>query len=108
MWDDIVKDTMTKSTLTRTVPKRMKATDLIDFLIEEAHHHVINVERTKNSDHALAANMRKAKGKSKARKAKDKPKSNESDEVCENCKKAGHKISDCWSKGGGKEGQGPG
>ena len=27
--------------------------------------------------------------------------------VCHNCGKPGHYIRDCWSKGGGKEGQGP-
>ncbi|KZT51067.1 hypothetical protein CALCODRAFT_405442, partial [Calocera cornea HHB12733] len=27
--------------------------------------------------------------------------------VCDNCKKPGHSRADCWSKGGGKEGQGP-
>jgi hypothetical protein len=27
--------------------------------------------------------------------------------VCHNCKKKGHYKSDCWAKGGGKEGQGP-
>ena len=26
---------------------------------------------------------------------------------CFNCHKKGHKKSDCWAKGGGKEGQGP-
>ena len=30
-----------------------------------------------------------------------------SDVVCHNCKKKGHKKADCWAKGGGKEGQGP-
>jgi hypothetical protein len=27
--------------------------------------------------------------------------------TCSNCKRPGHAIGDCWSKGGGKEGQGP-
>ena len=27
--------------------------------------------------------------------------------TCKNCKNAGHTKTDCWSKGGGKEGQGP-
>ena len=30
-----------------------------------------------------------------------------SDKECYNCKKKGHISRDCWSKGGGKEGQGP-
>jgi len=29
------------------------------------------------------------------------------DVKCFNCKKRGHVITDCWAKGGGKEGQGP-
>ena len=96
------------STLTGTVPKRMKPTDLIEFLIEEAHHRVINAERFKNSDHALAANAKNGKGKSKTRKGDDKPTGDGSEIICHNCKKPGHKIADCWSKGGGKEGQRPG
>ena len=34
--------------------------------------------------------------------------SSDSDKECYNCKKKGHVAKDCWSKGGGKEGQGPG
>ena len=41
------------STLTGSTPKRMKASDLIDFLMEEAHHRIINNERSKNSNQAL-------------------------------------------------------
>ena len=83
----------------------MKPTDLIEFLIEEAHHCVINMERFKNYDHALAANTKNSKGKSKTRKGDDKPTGDSSKIICHNCKKPGHKIADCWSKGGRKEGQ---
>ena len=31
----------------------------------------------------------------------------DSNVVCHNCKKKGHKKADSWAKGGGKEGQGP-
>ena len=34
--------------------------------------------------------------------------SSSSNKECYNCKKKGHLSKDCWSKGGGKEGQGPG
>ena len=39
-------------------------------------------------------------------KGKDKQGANK-DKECYNCKKKGHISSDCWAKGGGKEGQGP-
>ena len=87
----------------------MKATDMIDFFIEEAQHHVINDERSKNSDHALLANGRKGgKSKTNPKRSGGKDKGNDSEIICYNCKKPGHKRSECWSKGGGKEGQGPG
>jgi len=80
----------------------MKADDLIAFIIEEAQHRVINDERTKTAESALAARAKKT-GKPKGKK-KD---NSQSDVVCENCDKPGHSKPDCWSKGGGKEGQGP-
>jgi hypothetical protein len=45
-------------------------------------------------------------------KKTSKPKGNkknkpQSDVTCENCDRPGHSKPDCWSKGGGKEGQGP-
>ena len=97
------------SSLTSTSTQRMKASDLIDFLIEEASHRIINHERAKNSDHALMASGKKGgKGKSKRKKDGDKGKTDESEIICYNCKKPGHKKFECWAKGGGKEGQGPG
>jgi hypothetical protein len=85
--------------------QQMKPDELIAFLIEEGQHRVINDERTKNAETALAMHGKKGgkKGSGKGNKSeKDK-----SDETCGNCGKAGHKTPDCWSKGGGKEGQGP-
>jgi GAG-pre-integrase domain len=80
----------------------MKADDLITFIIEEAQHRVINKDRMKSAESALAACTKKA---SKPRqKKKDKQKS---DITCENCDRPGHSKPDCWSKGGGKEGQAP-
>src|SRR5882762_8113715 len=89
--------------------KQMKPDDLIAFIIEEAHHRVINDERSKNAESALAAHTKRA-GKGKAGKKKHERKSStdsENDEVCDNCDKPGHTKAECWSKGGGKEGQGP-
>ena len=86
----------------------MKASDLIEFLIEEASHHVINDERSKNSNHALMASRKKGgKGKQKKKKDGTKEKTDESEITCYNCNKPGHKQFECWAKGGGKEGQGP-
>ena len=84
--------------------RHMKPDDLIAFIIEEAQHRVINDERGKNAESALAAYTKRT-GKGKA--GKGKKGTTDSDEVCDNCGKAGHKKPDCWSKGGGKEGQGP-
>ena len=102
------------SALTRTdgsTPKRMKPNDLIAFLIEEAQHRVINDGRSRKAEEALAAH-----GKSKAiekgedeekPKAKDEATSADSEITCHNCGKTGHKKHDCYSEGGGKEGQAP-
>jgi Reverse transcriptase (RNA-dependent DNA polymerase)/gag-polypeptide of LTR copia-type/GAG-pre-integrase domain len=80
----------------------IKSDDLIAFIIEEAQHRVINEERTKTAESALAARSstsEKSKGKGK-RKEKSKIK-------CENCKIRGHTKEQCYAKGGGCEGQGP-
>ena len=54
---------------------------------------------------ALAALSKKQRtGKQHSNKGKEKsmPRA-----TCKNCKNAGHTKADCWSKEGGKEGQGP-
>ena len=94
--------------LTGTTSNQMKPKDLIEFLIEEANHRVINDKRSKNSDQALAVHTRKGdKGKSKAKKADDKTQKGGEVETCSNCKRDGHKSENCYGKGGGKEGQAP-
>ena len=80
----------------------MKADNLITFIIKEAQHQLINNNRAKTAESTLAAHMKKT-SKPEERK-KDKPKSNV---TCKNCNRPGHSKDDCWSKGGGKEGQGP-
>ena len=96
------------SALTGGSKRSMKPSDLIAFLIEEAQHRVINDEKTKNSEVALAAHAKRAgKPKSKSGKGKEKAGNTDSEITCHNCGKVGHKKADCWSKGGGKEGQGP-
>ena len=87
--------------------KQMKPDDLIAFIIEEAQHRVINDERSKAGESALAAHSKRA-GKGKAGKKKHEKKGKaDSDENCGNCGKPGHSKEECWAKGGGKEGQGP-
>jgi hypothetical protein len=93
------------SKLSGGTSQKMTPDDLIAFIIEEAQHRVINDERTKNAESALAARTRKPE-KSK-KKGKGKGHDHKSDEKCENCGGTGHGKPDCWSKGGGKEGQGP-
>ena len=80
----------------------MSPNDLIAFIMEKAHHCVINDECTKNAKSALAAHT-KGSGKAKGKK-KNKDQSNI---TCKNCHRPGHGQPDCYSKGGGKEGQGP-
>ena len=80
----------------------MKADNLIAFILEEAQHRVINNKWSKLAESALAAHTKKpAKPRGKKR---DKTQSNI---TCDNCKRPGHGKPDCYSKGGGKEGQGP-
>ena len=86
--------------LSRGQSSGIKSNDLIAFLIEEAQHQVINKQRGKNAELALAA-YSKGTGKNKSEKKK------KSDEECENCKRKGHSAPDCFVKGGGKEGQAP-
>ena len=83
---------------------QMKINDLIFFITKEAQHCLINDECTKMAETALAAHV-KRNGKWKGAKSKT-GKSNP-DVNCKNCKKNGHTKNDCWSKRGGKEGQGP-
>ena len=74
----------------------MKADDLITFIVEEAQHHVINDNRTKSAESALAAwtkNNERSKGKKKI--------------TCENCGRSSHGKTDCYQKGGDKQGQAP-
>ena len=80
----------------------MKADDLIAFIIEEAHHRVINDERNKSAESALAARTKETGKSNRKKKDKSKP-----DVICDNCKKPGHTGEQCYSKGGGREGQGP-
>ena len=80
----------------------LKSADLIAFIIEEAHHRVINEERNKNAESALAARSKGTGKSNRKEKGESKP-----DVICDNCEKPGHTGAQCYSKGGGCEGQGP-
>ena len=90
------------SRLSGTQSTTMKSDDLIAFIIEEAHHRVINDERNKNAESALAARSKGTGKSNRKEKGESKP-----DVICDNCKKPGHTGEQCYSKGGGCEGQGP-
>ena len=82
----------------------MKPNDLITFITEEVQHRIINDKCTKNAESALAALGKKQRMKHHSNKGKEK---STPSTTWENCKNTGHTKADCWSKGGGKEGQGP-
>ena len=94
------------STLLGTLSSRaMKPDDLITFVMEEAQHCIINDKRTKNTESTLAALGKKQRTRKQcSNKGKEK---STPGATCENCKNTGHTKADYWSKGGGKEGQGP-
>ena len=94
------------STLLGTSSSRaMKPDNLITFIMEEAQHHIINDECTKNAESALTALGKKQRtGKHRSNRGKEK---STPGVTCENCKNTGHTKANCWAKGGGKEGQGP-
>ena len=83
-----------------TSTNKMKPNDLMNFFIEEAQHCVINAEHSADGGSVLAVQGKK--GKHSYGNKREKSKSGVS---CENCSKPGHTKPDCYSKGGGKEGQ---
>ena len=85
---------------------KMSPTDLIACFTEEVQHHVINDECTKAAKLVLMAhgkNCSKSSGMGWKKNAAP-----NLDAQCDNCQRLGHIKVNCWSKGGGKEGQGLG
>jgi hypothetical protein len=79
---------------------RMKLRDFMNFFIEKAQRCIVNAECSKNNDSALVVHGKKWQGRGK-RGMKFK-----SGMKCDNCGGSEHTQPNCWSKGGGKEGQG--
>ena len=80
----------------------MKPDNLMNFFIEEAQHHIINLDHSKKGDSELTVQLKRAK-----LRLRIKGKKSNSLETCENCGHEGHTKPTCWSKGGRKEGWGP-
>ena len=94
------------STLLGTSSSRvMKPDNLITFITEEAQHHIINDECTKNAESMLTA-LSKKQSTRKQHSNKGKEKYTPS-VTYKSCKNTGHTKANCWLKGGDKEGQGP-
>ena len=83
----------------------MKHNNLISFILEEAQHWVINDEHTKTAETALATHNKKGKQNKPGKQKKAKKSLKSTSEECNNCGRPGHTTADCFSKGGGKEGE---
>jgi hypothetical protein len=79
--------------------------NLIAFFTEEAEHRVIEDDQNNLAEAALFTNL----GRNSRRPAKPTSSNhaNHLQDICSNCNRPGHTKPNCWSKGGGKEGQGP-
>ena len=89
-YESVTSAMSTTAKLTRTALTPDMVTSLVT---DEYDCHVLKKPK-EGQEEALGANAGKGKKSKK-------------DVECFNCKKKGHMKSDCWAKGGGKEGQGP-
>jgi transposase InsO family protein len=92
-WDNYTTSFMGSSSNKPTV----KSHELVAVLMEEDRR-----RKTRNNEYS--GTTLHAKTREKGRPKGDGP---NRDKECYNCRKKGHVSADCWSKGGGKEGQGP-
>jgi hypothetical protein len=83
---------------TRANSQTLNPNDLISHITEAAKHDFVQAQ-AKKDDAALAARVAGKRGN------QTNPPKREG--KCDNCGKEGHWQVDCWSKGGGKEGQRP-
>jgi hypothetical protein len=79
--------------------KALMAEIFKQLILDKAEQQQVKDRYLENRDEAQATDTGKWKGK-------DKPKDKKKVE-CYNCRKIRHYKSECWAKGGGKEGQGP-
>src|ERR1700722_2663902 len=79
-------------------PPKISPDDLMEILGQEADRRALRAGTTKEEKDAAFAASSKFKGGKRGGK---------SNVECYNCGKRGHVKAECWSKGGGKEGQGP-
>jgi hypothetical protein len=91
------------STAARLAKTLFTSDMLIQAVLEEADHQIVakNTEKAVENAAMLAAtNLKSSKGRNKQRKTRN-------GQHCNNCDRDGHIAADCYSKGGGKEGQQP-
>jgi transposase InsO family protein len=67
------------------------------FILDESARRQVKAKPAEGADEALTADTGRGKDKRRDRRKVE----------CFNCHKTGHYKSECWAKGGGKEGQGP-
>jgi hypothetical protein len=92
----LVSSIMHSATLAKAI---IDPNDLMKIILEEAEWRSIASNSADQSGSALYAN--------KKHQHKKKGGDSQSDAKCDNCDKPGHTKAECYSKGGGKEGQAP-
>ncbi|KAJ7477405.1 hypothetical protein FB451DRAFT_1172961 [Mycena latifolia] len=90
----------TIATASRLAGPPISSAMLIQEIYEMADKNTVHA----NIDDAEQTAMAASSGRGRARATREGKK----DVKCENCDRTGHSKRDCWSKGGGKEGQAPG
>ena len=90
------------STAARLAKTPFTSEMLIQAVLEEADHQMVakNIEKAAENAAMIAATNKSSKGRNKQKKSND-------GLHCTNCDRDGHTESNCYAKGGGKEGQQP-
>ena len=85
----------------------MKHNDLITFILEEPSTESLMTNVPKLQKQPLPHIQKKGKQNKLWKQKKAEKSSNTTTEECDNCGRPGHTTLDCYSKGGGKEGEAP-